>query len=109
MTVLSHSRDTIPAHEAAEYMTRSGKALRHKARIIEFISKNQGMTAAEAGKLTGLGHIEAQRRISDLKNDGLVEYRDKKRCPINKTSMSTVYLTARGADVMNARYIGVWQ
>lgn len=109
MAVLSHSQDTIAAHDAAEYMDKSGKAIRHKARCIDFLSRNQGMTSAEVGKHTGLGHHEAQRRISELKNDGLVEYRQKRKCRVNGTPMSEVYLTIRGADVMNEKYIGVFQ
>lgn len=109
MTVLSHSQDTIPAHEAAEHMQKSGKAAIHKARVIEFVSKSQGATGGEVGDKTGLGHIEAQRRISDLKSSGLVEYRGKRKCKVKGTNMSEVYLTLRGADVMGVKYIGVFQ
>lgn len=109
MTVLSHAQDTVPAHDAAEYMEKSGKATRHKARVIEFISKNQGSTGGEIGKGTGLGHAEAQRRISDLKRDGLVEYRGKRNCKVKGSPMSNVFLTMHGASVMNVKYIGVFQ
>ena len=106
MTALSHAQDTVAAHDAADYMDRSGKSTRHKARCIEAISKTQGMTAGEVGKLTNLGHTEAQRRISDLKNDGLVEYRGRRKCSEKKTQMSTIYLTTFGASVMGVRYVG---
>lgn len=107
--VLSHASDTVSAHEAAEYMEKTGKAARHKARVIEVISLQQGMTAGEIGDASKLGHVEAQRRISDLKNAGLVEYRGRRKCRIKNTNMSQVYLTIRGADVMNVKYVGVWQ
>lgn len=105
MTVLSHARDTVAAHQAAEFMERSGKAKIHKARVIEQISKSQGATACELGDLTGLGHQEAQRRISDLKNDGLVEYGNRRRCKIKDSSMSEVFLTKHGAEIMNVQYV----
>ena len=78
--VLSHSRDTVPAHAAAEYMEKSGKATIHRSMVVEAICNSQGSTAAEIGEKTGLGHIEAQRRISDLKNKGLIEYREPRKC-----------------------------
>lgn len=108
MQVLSHRNDTAPAHDAAEYMETSGKAGKHKARVIEYISKNQGETGGEIGEHAKLGHIEAQRRISDLKSAGLVEYRSKKKCSVKGTNMSRVYLTIKGAAIMNIKYIGVF-
>lgn len=108
MTVLSHSQDTIPAHEAAEFMQKSGKAAKHKEIVLEFISKNQGATGGEIGEGTGLGHIESQRRISDLKSAGMVEYRDKRKCKVKGSNMSKVYLTVRSASVMNVKYIGAF-
>lgn len=102
--VLSHSRDTVAAHEAAEHMDKSGKAAANKMKVLKAVFKEQGQTGPELGEVTGLGHIEAQRRISDLKNDGLVEYRGRKQCSVKKSSrpMSCVYLTAHGAQAVEA-------
>lgn len=107
--VLSHRNDTVAAHEAAEYMEKSGKAVRHKARIMKALSLQQGMTGAEIGDATGLGHVEAQRRISELVAKELLEYRGKRNCRIKGTPMSEVYFTKDGADVMNVKYIGAFQ
>jgi hypothetical protein len=104
-TVLSHANDTIPAHNAAEKMQKSGLAKKHKARVFEVISNNFGKTCAELGELTGLGHQETQWRVNDLKNDGLVEYDNRRKCSVKGTSMSLVWLTERGAMIMNVRHI----
>lgn len=104
--VLSHSMDTVAAHEAAEWMQKSGKAAIHKAKVLSAIADLQGQTCGELGEATGLGHIEAQRRVSDLKNDGLVRYAGRKKCCIKGTNMSRVYLTKHSAEVMNTTYHG---
>ena len=96
MQVLSHKNDTTPAHAAAEAMQRSGKAKAHREMVLSVLRKQQGLTGPEIGQLSGLGHIEAQRRISDLKNAGLVEYRGKKQCPIKRKELSAVFLTRPG-------------
>ena len=98
--VLSHAMDTVSAHDAAEYMEKSGKATLHRAKVIRAVAEKQGLTAAEIGELTGLGHVEAQRRISDLKNDGVVRYGQRRKCTTKPSNMSTVYLTQYGCDLM---------
>ena len=102
--VLSHANDTVTAHEAAEWMQKSGKAKIHKAQVLAAVADLQGQTCAEIGEITGLGHIEAQRRVSDLKNDGLIEYRGRRDCKVKGSAMSTVYLTEHGAKVMDVVY-----
>ncbi len=92
MNTLSHNNGTISEHEAAEKMQISGKASRHRAIVLEAISNQQGKTGAQIGEITGLGHIEAQRRISDLKNANVVKYGKKIMCPINKNFMQEVLL-----------------
>jgi len=92
MEVLSHRGDTAPAYAAAEHMHRSGKARAHRQRVIAVLEKEQGLTGPEIGQRSGLGHIEAQRRISDLKNAGLVKYDGKKHCSIKGKALSAVYL-----------------
>ena len=99
MQVLSHRNDTTPAHAAAEAMQRSGRAKYHRELVMAVLRKQQGLTGPEIGRLTGLGHIEAQRRVSDLKNAGLVEYRGKKQCSIKDKELSAVFLTMPGDGV----------
>lgn len=99
MAVLSHRNDTIPAHAAAENMQRSGKAKAHRLMVLAVLEKEQGLTGPEIGRLSGLGHIEAQRRISDLKNAGMVEYRGTKLCSIRGKQLSAVFLTRPGNGV----------
>ncbi|MDA3807747.1 MAG: helix-turn-helix domain-containing protein [Thiomicrorhabdus sp.] len=77
----------------------------YEARVFEVISNNFGKTCAELGELTGLGHQETQWRVNDLKNDGLVEYDNRRKCSVKGTSRSLVWLTERGAMIMNVRHI----
>ena len=67
------SRDAAQAHEA------SGTASSNRDRVRIALAAYPGRTAPEYGQLTGLGHVEAQRRLSDLKGrrechtDGVAE------------------------------------
>ena len=91
-TVLSHSNDTVAAHEAAEYMQKSGKAQRHKTRVMNVLYFMEGITVPEIGFYSGLGHTEAQRRVSDLKNEGRIKYGDKAWRSIKKKMISSVWV-----------------
>ena len=87
-TVLSHSNDTVAAHEAAEYMQKSGKAQAHKTRVMNVLYFLGGITVPEIAKHAKLDYHEAQRRVSDLKNDGLIKYGDKAWCSVKKKMIS---------------------
>ena len=40
--------------------------------VLAWVREAPGETAGRYGELTGLGHIKAQRRLSDLKTQGLI-------------------------------------
>lgn len=64
----SHRGDPAPAQQAEARITRSGKRQTQCDLVLELVRKNPGKTAIELGELSGLGHVPAQRRLSDLKN-----------------------------------------
>jgi hypothetical protein len=74
MTYPPASRNTDPAtsHEAEHAVTESGKRQTHAEIVLACVRLNPGMTAGELGDATGLGHIPAQRRLSDLLSTGKV-------------------------------------
>ena len=88
----SHKDDPDSAIQAEVYMNQSGKRFTHQETVTAFVKAAPGRTAAEIGYLSGMGHIEAQRRLSDCSGVTVVKGKIKK-CPINKTSMVTWYPT----------------
>lgn len=85
--------DEDTSHEAAKWMNRSGKAVRHYERVLSALHASPNSTAGEVGELTGLGHVEAQRRLSDLLKARCVMKGAKRLCSVNQTNMVTWRLT----------------
>ena len=61
-----HRADPPTAYEAEARHERSGKRASHAAQVLRAVQSNPGLTAAHYGDITGLGHIETQRRLSDM-------------------------------------------
>lgn len=55
-------------------MTASGRRAGHAEAVLAAVVACPGMTAPEVGDMTGLGHVEAQRRLSDLTRLGRVRH-----------------------------------
>ena len=87
--VMTHCNDPAPAKEAARQMHKSGAARLHREMVLQAVRDYPGATAPEVGRVTGLGHIEAQRRLSDLKNSGEVLRGDGRICGVKNKKMST--------------------
>jgi hypothetical protein len=66
MTATARRTDPATSHEAAAKHERSGRAATNRETVLAAVTRHQGLTAVEYGDLTGLGHVEAQRRLSDL-------------------------------------------
>ena len=81
--------DDATSHEAAMQHTRSGRAAAHRAMVLDAVDHFTELTAAELAQITTLGHIETQRRLSDLFRDGLVVKVEVRLCTVNKTNMTT--------------------
>ena len=72
--------DPMTSVEAGIAITRSGKRESIKEQCLEYILVHPDETAGEIGDGTGLGHMRVERRLSDLKNDGLIVMGDPKVC-----------------------------
>lgn len=69
---ISGNRDPWTSHAAGNAITNSGSRQTQMDRCLGIVLGSPGLVAGEIGELTGLGHVPAQRRLSDLKNLGLI-------------------------------------
>ena len=74
MAQMATASDPATSFEAEGEVNRSGQRKRHIEVVLRAVRQNPGMHARALGIITGLGHIETQRRLSDLKNaDSVVQ------------------------------------
>jgi hypothetical protein len=85
----THRGDPAPARDAALRHVGSGRAITHAALALSSVRDYPGRSAAWYGHETGLGHHEAQRRLSDLARRGLVERGEPMVCSIKMVKMSS--------------------
>ena len=85
----SRVSDDLTSHEAAARMNDSGKAQYNHELVLAEIRRKPGQTAAEVGEATGLGHHEAQRRLSDACKAGLVRKGEARPCTMKGSRMTT--------------------
>jgi hypothetical protein len=85
------TRRTDPATswEAERGITRSGDRLTQAERVLYEVRTHPGQTAAEIGVAVHLGHVPAQRRLSDLRNQGLIRQGEPRECAVKHTRMVT--------------------
>lgn len=85
--LLWHFNDPKPAIEAAH--RHASKAQTNASIVLNAVMNHPEMTAAELGEITQLGHIETQRRLSDLCKLDKVRKRSSRKCTIKNTNMTT--------------------
>ena len=69
---IARTTDPCTSHAGAVEVTESGRRQTQAERCLDVVQARPGLTAGEIGELTGLGHVPAQRRLSDLKAAGKV-------------------------------------
>ena len=69
----ARQRDPETSHIAAQKHDASGKTMTNTQIVLDEVASHPGRTAAEYGAMTGLGHAEAQRRLSGLAKAGKVQ------------------------------------
>ena len=90
----SHAHAGVAETEAA--LKARAFAMHNRAVVLEIVQRWPGLTAGEIGKKArdiyhkNIDHVEAQRRISELKNLGAVVKRDDLRriCTVKHTTMA---------------------
>ena len=76
---IARTMDPYTSHEAAAYQNTSGKRQSAAELCLSVVIDRPGLTAGEIGDITQLGHIPAQRRLSDLKAAGQIVMGDRKQ------------------------------
>jgi hypothetical protein len=69
---IARTTDPATSHEAAEILNESGHRITAMEICLTAVQRYPGLVAGEIGERTGLGHVPAQRRLSDLKNRGRI-------------------------------------
>jgi len=69
---IARSTDPGTSHRAAGAITGSGQRVSQVELCFQHVVDSPGKTAGEIGESTGLGHVRAQRRLSDLKTLGRI-------------------------------------
>lgn len=84
-----HTTDPVTSYEAAAAVTQSGKRASHCDLVLAAVIGQPGMTAGELGDRTGLGRVEAARRLTDLLRLHRVYQGSKRVCASQGTSQMT--------------------
>ena len=58
--------------EAEEAINKDGSRVTHLSVVLGVIESQPGLTTGEVGDASGLGQMETRKRISDLKNMGMI-------------------------------------
>tara|TARA_R100000306_G_C4359165_1_gene134368 strand:+ start:927 stop:1259 length:333 start_codon:yes stop_codon:yes gene_type:complete len=69
---VSRRGDPLTSRRAEHELNESGQRITLMEQCLDYVTSNQGQTAGEIGDGTGLGHMRVERRLSDLKNKGLL-------------------------------------
>lgn len=82
---------TMPptSREARRDGVASGRIPRNQNSVMEALRAYPGSTAGELGKYTGLGRVEAARRLSDMAKAGLVLRGESRVCTVQNNRQLT--------------------
>ena len=69
---IARTTDPWTSHAGAAEVTASGRRKTQAELCLDVVLTTPGLTAGEIGQRTGLGHVPAQRRLSDLQSAGKV-------------------------------------
>lgn len=95
----SRATDPPTSRKAAAAHERGGKAELNRERLLNEVCVGPGRTAVElAMRLDGIDRHEASRRLPELRERGMVESRDPRKCSVKGTSMVTWWATAAGLE-----------
>lgn len=85
--------DPATSHEAADRMTRSGRAAANAAAVLALVRANPGLTSRELSELpacpAGIDRWECARRLPDLERHGRVRKGPARACRSSGTRAVT--------------------
>jgi hypothetical protein len=77
---LVHKDDPATSQDALRRVERSGKRLGHGSIVYMAVTAHPGRTSCELIPLTLLKQYQVRRRLTDLKNQGLIERKLPRQC-----------------------------
>ena len=86
---LFRKTDPETSAQAAEQHHASGQRQTNKAKLLAAVQRAPGRTSAEYAELADLDRHEAARRLSDLRNEGLVRQAEARKCTVKGTKAKT--------------------
>jgi len=69
---VSRRDNPLTSYQAEAAINADGSRQTHAATILAIIRNSPGLTTGEVGEASGLGQMEARKRLSDNKNAGLI-------------------------------------
>ncbi len=97
---IAHAQDPASSHEAAREHTESGRRDTHCSIVLDAVRAHPGLTSAELVEhCVGLDSAEVltevRRRLTDLKDAGLILRRQPRVCTISKRKVETWWAVER--------------
>jgi len=86
---LFRQSDPETSEQAAAQHHESGNRQTNKAKLLEAVRRAPGKTSAEYAELAEIDRHEAARRLSDLRNEGLVRQAEARKCTVKGTKAKT--------------------
>lgn len=90
----SHANDPASSREAEQRVTENGKRAKHALIVLGLVRRFPGYTAVELTREQGPGGLErheVSRRLSDLRNAGMVREGATRPCRVAGTNQTTWY------------------
>ncbi|GLQ96447.1 hypothetical protein [Dyella mobilis] len=90
-TPAARATDPVSSHIAAERVTTSGVRQTQLERIVAAIYAYPGRTAGELAELTGLTHVQIDRRTGDMRLSAKVVFGAIRQCRVLGSQMQTLW------------------
>ncbi len=81
--LMAHRDDPQSSKDCAAKAARSGITQRRRDALLKAIKGHPGLTSAEYSRVTDIDKHEARRRLTDLKNAGLIYRAGRKACSVS--------------------------
>lgn len=85
----ARSADPLTSWEAAEHITRSGKAAQQQAKAVNAVNRNPGMTSFELAAHCELDRYQLARRLPEAEGQGRVVRGDARQCAVSGHKAAT--------------------
>jgi hypothetical protein len=69
---VSRRDNPVTSFEAEASINSGGSRQTHIHRVLTIVRQSPGLTTGQVGEVSGLGQMETRKRLSDLKNTGLI-------------------------------------